>query len=745
MLKKFLMFVSLLVALAAAAVAPPANAATGVSETPDRTWNTNGTVFDTQLSEDGKTLYIGGKFTRVRENPPGVAGASVAVSNVAAIDVATGTAVRSWTPQVSGDGAVVQSLAVKDDRVFVGGTFTTVGGQPRQNLAAVDAVDGEPTDGSVDPFAPQVSKGNGTPIVYALLPGDSKLYIGGLFSNVDGRGRSNLAAFDLATGALDLSWKPKTSGSSGSGPPKVRDLKFASDKATIFAAGRFTNVRGSDSTTPERRESVARLETGTGNLNPWKVPDGVIGAPQDGWDLAVTPTRLYGGFGAGPNFAAAFRLDDGNTGTRVWRFNTVGNVQTVELSSDETRLFLGGHFGTNRLEQTVCGNRPLSGLVSVNPETGAVYCDWVPQLAPSIDNGNGGWDMTDTGEALWVGGGFREVTGGVLPTTVTQPNIARFEHGATLEPNYAVPQVDLNGLQSGGLEATYFDNINFTGTQLSRTDATVNFDWGSGSPHPSIGPDTFSTRWTGQVEAPVSGNYTFTTTSDDGVRLFVDGRPIVDNWTDHGPTDNSGTIALEAGRRYDVQMDYYENGGGAVAKLQWSYPLQLRQTIPSNRLFFPGGTDYSATFTSGAGPTLIVDPDKLSVMDADDTDLKSAKVTLTNRPDGTAEQLSADAAGSAIASSFDAQTGVLTLQGPATKEAFRQVLGTVSYDNTSASPTAGERRVTFVVNDGSVDSKAATSTVLVADTCTVRGTSSAETITGTSGDDVICAGGATTP
>jgi hypothetical protein len=68
----------------------------------------------------------------------------------------------------------------------------------------------------------------------------------------------------------------------------VRDLKFASDGATIFAAGRFTNVTGSNSTTPERRESVARLQMGTGNLNPWKIPDGVIGAPQDGWDLVVT-------------------------------------------------------------------------------------------------------------------------------------------------------------------------------------------------------------------------------------------------------------------------------------------------------------------------------------------------------------------------------------------------------------------------------------------------------------------------
>jgi Ca2+-binding RTX toxin-like protein len=697
--------------------------------TPDRTWNTNGTVRATALSEDGSTLYIGGKFTSVRENPPGVAGASVNASNVAAIDVTTGAPIPTWTPQVTDaeGAAAVHSLAVKDGRVFIGGNFTAVGGQPRHNLAAVAAA-----DGSVDPFAPRVLHTTATPSgqnshVMALLASDSKLYVGGWFNTADGKSRANLAAFDLESGALDPVWRPRAN-------DKVRDLESASDGLSIFAAGTFRYMTGSNGT-KEERQSVARLWADSGNLHPWKIPTGTIQSPQNGWDLTVTPTVLYGGFGLKPNYAAAFQLATGDVGTQLWRFNTVGNVQTVALSPDGLRLFFGGHFGTNVLEHEVCGGQQLSGLASVNALTGQINCDWIPQLEPSVNNANGPWAMTSTDTHLWVGGGFTHVSG------VDQRNLARFDYNATLERNYAAPQVDLDGLRSGGLDATYFDNANFTGTQLSRTDATVNFDWGSGSPDPSIGPDSFSTRWTGQIEAPASGEYTFTTTSDDGVRLFVDGRLVIENWTDHAPTDNTGTITLEAGRRYDIQLDFYENGGGAVAKLQWSYPGQQRQIIPSASLFFPGGSDYSATFTSGTGPTLIVDPDKLSVMDADDTDMKSAKVTLTNRPDGTAERLSAEAADMAIAINYDAQTGVLSLQGPATKEAFRQVLGTVRYDNTSASPTGGERRVTFVVNDGSVDSKAATSTVLTtALPCTIVGTSSAETLNGTPSDDVICAG-----
>ena len=120
-----------------------------------------------------------------------------------------------------------------------------------------------------------------------------------------------------------------------------------------------------------------------------------------------------------------------------------------------------------------------------------------------------------------------------------------------------------------GLTGQYFDNRDFTGTTITRTDPTVNYDWTNFSPK-GIGPDTWSARWTGQVKPAYSETYTFYTTSDDGVRLWVNGSLIIDNWTDHAPTENQGTITLTAKQLYDVRMEYYENGGGAVAKLWWS-------------------------------------------------------------------------------------------------------------------------------------------------------------------------------
>ena len=137
-----------------------------------------------------------------------------------------------------------------------------------------------------------------------------------------------------------------------------------------------------------------------------------------------------------------------------------------------------------------------------------------------------------------------------------------------------------------GLVGQYFANVSLTGSPvLTRTEA-VNFDWGTGSPGAGVPADAFSVRWIGQLSVPTSGNYVFQTSSDDGVRLYLNGAQLVSNWTDHGTTNNnSSPIALHAGRRYDVVLEYYDRGGGAVAKLNWQPPGATGFTpVPSTQL-----------------------------------------------------------------------------------------------------------------------------------------------------------------
>ena len=150
----------------------------------------------------------------------------------------------------------------------------------------------------------------------------------------------------------------------------------------------------------------------------------------------------------------------------------------------------------------------------------------------------------------------------------------------------------------GGLKGEYYHHsgttphdpasLAFRTLILTRTDPQVNFSWGDpGSPDPSINVDDFSARWTGNVEAAFTETYTFYTNTDDGVKLWVNDELIIDNWTDHGTTENRGEIDLVAEQQYSIEMWWYERGGGAVAELRWSSPSTPKQLIPQAALSLP--------------------------------------------------------------------------------------------------------------------------------------------------------------
>ena len=111
------------------------------------------------------------------------------------------------------------------------------------------------------------------------------------------------------------------------------------------------------------------------------------------------------------------------------------------------------------------------------------------------------------------------------------------------------------GTAGTGLKGEYFDNIDFTNLKLTRTDAQVNFDWGTGSPNASLGADTFSVRWDGLLLVPETGTYTFSTLNSDGVRLYVNGVPVIDDYVDQTTNWKDGTpVNLTAGQMVDLHM-----------------------------------------------------------------------------------------------------------------------------------------------------------------------------------------------
>ncbi|MEM7410054.1 MAG: PA14 domain-containing protein [Myxococcota bacterium] len=119
------------------------------------------------------------------------------------------------------------------------------------------------------------------------------------------------------------------------------------------------------------------------------------------------------------------------------------------------------------------------------------------------------------------------------------------------------------------LSGDYYDGRNFDTFVFQRDDVVIDFDWGGGTPDASVGNDEFSIRWTGTLIPEFSETYTFTATSDDGVRVFVDGTLVVDDWSVHAAREASGTIALVAGQAVPFVVEYYEAGGRAVIQVDW--------------------------------------------------------------------------------------------------------------------------------------------------------------------------------
>lgn len=141
-------------------------------------------------------------------------------------------------------------------------------------------------------------------------------------------------------------------------------------------------------------------------------------------------------------------------------------------------------------------------------------------------------------------------------------------------------------LNSGtGLTGQYFNNADFTDLVFSQQDFKIDFDWGVGSPDPMIDSNSFSAKYTGFIEAPVTGEYSFYIQSDDGARVFVDDLLLIDDFNTPGYNEARASKYLESGKKYRLRVEYVENFGNALLKLYWSYPGVSKQIVPTNRLY----------------------------------------------------------------------------------------------------------------------------------------------------------------
>lgn len=120
---------------------------------------------------------------------------------------------------------------------------------------------------------------------------------------------------------------------------------------------------------------------------------------------------------------------------------------------------------------------------------------------------------------------------------------------------------------------------------FEQVDTTIDFEWDTGTPMPDNRVDFFSIRWTGEIQAVLSEEYTFYTWSDDGIRLWVDEVLLIDQWVPQAATEHSAQFQMEGGKKYPIRIEYFENAGGAVAGLRWSSEHTVKDVVPKWQLF----------------------------------------------------------------------------------------------------------------------------------------------------------------
>lgn len=296
-------------------------------------------------------------------------------------------------------------------------------------------------------------------------------------------------------------------------------------------------------------------------------------------DVGVTGYDIYNGSTlAGSTTGATTFTVSGLSASTAYTFTVKAKDAAGNISAASSGLSVT----TNASSDTTAPTAPTS-LTSPSKTDTSVNLSWTS----STDN------VGVTGYNIYNGTNLAGSTTGATTFTVTGLT-ASTAYSFTVKAKDAANNLsaassalnvttDAGTTPTSGVNGQYFVG-DFGTLALSRVDSTIDFDWGGGRPTEDVPGEWFSARWTGKVQPQYSETYTFYTNTDDGVRLWVNGQQLISNWVAMNG-ELSATITLTAGVKYDLKMEFIENGGNAHAQLSWSSPSQAKQIIPAGRLF----------------------------------------------------------------------------------------------------------------------------------------------------------------
>jgi hypothetical protein len=324
----------------------------------------NGGVGSLALSDDA--IYVGGGFTSIGQE-------WVWRNGLAALDLTTGRA-TSWDPNP--DEAYVLSLATTGNTVYVGGSFSRIGGQPRANLAAFDT-----RDGTVTPWNPAPNGG-----VKALVVSGSTIYAGGQFTAIGGQARRYLAAVDSTAGAASA-WDPD---------PDDFIEGLATDGNTVYAGGWFAHMKGLP------RKTLTAIDAASGVTRDWDAyGDGVVDA------IAVKGDTIFAGglfFSLGGQTRRDLASLDARTGLATEWHPVLGpgvgdnysDVRALQLQGNT--LYAGGFFGS-------VNGSTRNYLAALNATTGTLVENWYPNPDGFI------WALALGPHTVYAAGAYERLNG----------------------------------------------------------------------------------------------------------------------------------------------------------------------------------------------------------------------------------------------------------------------------------------------------------------------------------------------
>ena len=338
------------------------------------------------LAVSGSIVYAGGRFTMIGGLPR---------FSIAALNASDGSATLTFNPTATGSppntNGLVLALARSGSTLYVGGYFATIGGQPRNNIAALKL--GGPLDGTaIMTFDPNAANGSCTACggVYALAVSGSgsTVYAGGLFNLIGGQSRNYLAAINAADGTA-TSFNPNPNGN-------VLGLAVSASGSTVYAAGGFNSIDGSPSIGGQARNYLAAIHAADGtaaafnpNPNDTAIAFGVSGS-------AVYVGGSFSSIGGlvRHNIAAINALDGTAT---PWDPNA--NREVFALAASGPTIYLGGFFSS-------VGGLTRNGIAAVNAADGSVT-----GFNPDAGSFSSVYALAVSGSIVYAGGFFSSIGG----------------------------------------------------------------------------------------------------------------------------------------------------------------------------------------------------------------------------------------------------------------------------------------------------------------------------------------------